>query len=149
MAIDNWTRFKLILPQTDIECGKLTTRLPTEIVPGTSEMTLFEKGVRFYVPKISVKSQHHFLKDKKILPVFKKFRQITREHTDCCDLTEKNKKYFHFGQFLNFSSSAKIRKEYFLFNRFGVKIQMFTFSAWIYWSLRGSDIPIGVTTRNR
>ena len=47
MAIDNWTRFKLILPQTDIECGKLTTRLPKEIVPGTSEMTLFEKGVSF------------------------------------------------------------------------------------------------------
>ena len=49
MAIDNWTRFKLILPQTDIECGKLTTRLPKEIVPGTSEMTLFEKGVSFNI----------------------------------------------------------------------------------------------------
>lgn len=47
VAIDNWTRFKLILPQTDIECGKLTTRLPKEIVPGTSEMTLFEKGPGF------------------------------------------------------------------------------------------------------
>ena len=47
VAIDNWTRFKLILPQTDIECGKLTTRLPKEIVPGTSEMAIFEKGVSF------------------------------------------------------------------------------------------------------
>ena len=45
MAIDNWTRFKLINPQTDLECGRFIGELPSEIVPGTSEMALFEKGV--------------------------------------------------------------------------------------------------------
>ena len=45
MAIDNWTRFPLIDPQTDLECGRHIGSLPEVIVPGTSEMALFEKGV--------------------------------------------------------------------------------------------------------
>ena len=45
VAIDNWTRFPLIDPQTDLECGRHIGVLPEVIVPGTSEMALFEKGV--------------------------------------------------------------------------------------------------------
>ena len=45
VAIDNWSRFPLIDPQTDLECGRHIGALPEVIVPGTSEMALFEKGV--------------------------------------------------------------------------------------------------------
>ena len=45
MAIDNWTRFPLIDPQTDLKCGKSLGNLPSIIIPGTSEMVIFEKGV--------------------------------------------------------------------------------------------------------
>ena len=46
MAIDNWTKFPLIEPQTDLKCGKVYGTMPTTIIPGTSEMVIFEKGVR-------------------------------------------------------------------------------------------------------
>ena len=45
MAIDNWTKFPLIDPQTDLKCGKVYGTMPTTIIPGTSEMVIFEKGV--------------------------------------------------------------------------------------------------------
>ena len=48
MAIDNWTKFPLIEPQTDLKCGKVYGTMPTTIIPGTSEMVIFEKGVRKY-----------------------------------------------------------------------------------------------------
>jgi len=47
VAIDNWSRFPLIDPQTDLECGRHIGALPEVIVPGTSEMALFEKGPGF------------------------------------------------------------------------------------------------------
>ena len=47
MAIDNWTRFPLIEPKTHLKCGKiLGDDVPSTIHPGTSEMVIFEKGVK-------------------------------------------------------------------------------------------------------
>ena len=52
--------------------------------------------------KISVKSQHHFLKRQNSTKVFKNFPSNHMVlNVDRCDLTEKNVEYFHFGQFLN------------------------------------------------
>ena len=46
MSIDNWTRFPLIEPKTHLKCGKILGDVPSTIHPGTSEMVVFEKGVR-------------------------------------------------------------------------------------------------------
>ena len=49
MSIDNWTRFPLIEPKTHLKCGKiLGDDPPSTIHPGTSEMVIFEKGVRSF-----------------------------------------------------------------------------------------------------
>ena len=46
VSIDNWTRFPLIEPKTHLKCGKILGDVPSTIHPGTSEMVVFEKGVR-------------------------------------------------------------------------------------------------------
>jgi hypothetical protein len=45
VAIDNWTRFPLVEPATEITCGQAMEEMPEQISPGSSEMALIEKGV--------------------------------------------------------------------------------------------------------
>ena len=46
VAIDNWSRWKLLEPDVEVACGQQPQEVPEEVLPGLSEMVLFEKGVR-------------------------------------------------------------------------------------------------------
>ena len=72
VAIDNWTRFPLIEPQTDLECGRHIGVLPEVIVPGTSEMALFEKGVivNIYLVRDIKPPNHEFCFSHFFLQIF-------------------------------------------------------------------------------
>ena len=52
VAIENWTKWSLVEPTTEVTCG-IDDKLPDQILPGYSEMGLFEKAVstcpRFFV----------------------------------------------------------------------------------------------------
>ena len=58
VAIENWTKWPLVEPSTQVTCG-IDDKLPSQILPGYSEMGLFEKSVRSAVSYKCVK-----LKDK-------------------------------------------------------------------------------------
>ena len=44
VAIENWTKWSLVEPTTEVTCG-IDDKLPDQILPGYSEMGLFEKAV--------------------------------------------------------------------------------------------------------
>ena len=44
VAIENWTKWPLVEPSTQVTCG-IDDKLPSQILPGYSEMGLFEKSV--------------------------------------------------------------------------------------------------------
>ena len=46
VAIENWTKWPLVEPSTQVTCG-IDDKLPSQILPGYSEMGLFEKSVRY------------------------------------------------------------------------------------------------------
>ena len=46
ITLDNWSRWGLVEPETQVTCGKQASKLPDAVRPGFSEMVLFEKGVR-------------------------------------------------------------------------------------------------------
>ncbi len=47
ITLDNWSRWSLVDPETQVTCGKQAESLPDPVRPGFSEMALFEKGVSF------------------------------------------------------------------------------------------------------
>ncbi len=54
MAIDNWTKYSLIEPEVELTCGKNMAEVPPIVLPGLSEMVIFEKGVRYYISQIAL-----------------------------------------------------------------------------------------------
>ena len=47
ITLDNWSKWRLVDPETQVTCGKQAESLPDPVGPGFSEMALFEKGVSF------------------------------------------------------------------------------------------------------
>ncbi len=45
ITLENWSRWSLVDPETQVTCGKQAGSLPDSVMPGFSEMVLFEKGV--------------------------------------------------------------------------------------------------------